>query len=251
MHNLINAARYANQALPHHLKVSAAGGLQDRSFSGVDIKVGIMMPQQNHPQVTNPEAELPFQIFAELQTLTITSFRSTGPVRCLGESQPRAILRGARTIGGSLVFAQFDQNAFWRMMRVSEQDEVYNPDEPFFIDQIPPFDIVAYGSNEYGNTAMLMVGGVILGQTGTTLSVHDIYTESTYSYTARYYIPWSPAGSFRDQMRELWWENTQSASARAEQFARSLGGVHYGEVLEFEGPEAWQLQQMLREEREP
>ena len=201
--------------LPSHLDPNEGSPLRFKSFSGVDIRVGIYMGQEDDPSVEHPSQRLPFMEFGELQTLTISSFRSTGPVRCLGESQPRTILRGARTIGGSMVFAQFNHNAFSRMLVASQGHEVYNADEPFFIDQIPPFDIVCYGSNEYGNTAGLVVGGVAIGQTGTTLSVHDIFTEATYTYTARYYVPWSPLGDMRKLMQKFWWENTLSASASA------------------------------------
>ncbi len=233
---------------PFHLQSSAAGSLSQKSFSGVDIKIGIMMQQQKTNTIEAGGVQLPFSVFAELQTLSITSFRSTGPVRCLGESQPRTILRGARTIGGSMVFAQFDQNAFYRMMRTSDSHEVYNPDEPFFIDQMPPFDIIAYGSNEYGNTAILMVGGVSIGQTGTTLSVHDIYTEATYSYTARYYIPWSPAGSFKDMMRDVWWEQRSAASAQSHRISKRTSEM--GIDLD-ESPSAWMAQTFVDGEVDP
>ena len=232
--------------MPEHLAGGSGGPLAYKSFSGVDIKVGIMMDQQQNEYSAESGPDMPFSMFAELQTLSITSFRSTGPVRCLGESQPRAILRGARTIGGSLVFAQFDQNAFWRMMRLSDKGEVYNQDEPFFIDQLPPFDIIAYGSNEYGNTATLFVGGVTIGQTGTTLSVHDIYTEATYSYIAQYYIPWSPSGSFRDYMREIWWEQNFAASLQAGKFADSLKAAESGAVVA-ESPESWLTERLFDE----
>ena len=220
---------------PFHLS-DYGGNLSQKSFSGVDIKIGIMMQQQSTDILDTGALQIPFSVFAELQTLSITSFRSTGPVRCLGESQPRTILRGARTIGGSMVFAQFDQNAFSRMLRQSDSHEVVNPDEPFFIDQLPPFDIIAYGSNEYGNTATLMVGGVSIGQTGTTLSVHDIYTEATYSYTAQYYIPWSPAGSFKEFMKYQWYHQRQAASAEC--LKRSQKVTETGIDLEA-SPESW------------
>jgi len=227
-------------SLPFHLSPAHDGTSLFNSFSGVDIKVGMYMGQQDPPMGYDDPNQIPFMVFGELQTLAISSFRSTGPVRCLGESAPRAILRGARTIGGSMVFAQFNHNAFHRMMRISQQYEVYNADEPFFIDQIPPFDILCLGSNEYGSTAGLSVGGVTIGQTGTTLSVHDIFTEATYTFTARYYIPWSPLGSMRELMKQEWFESNQAASAKSAQFAQQLAGGSQG-GLEVPGNEAHQI----------
>ena len=224
---------------PQHLSHHQDRPHRFNSFSGGDIRCGIIMDGEN---IDGSEVfDTPFMEFGELQTLTVSSFRSTGPVRCFGESQPRVILRGARTVGGSLVFAQFDENAFQRMMRRSSRDEVYNQDEPFFIDQLPPFDIICQGTNEFGNSSMLMVGGVTIGQTGTTLSVHDIFTESTYTYTARFYIPWSPAGSFQDQMRTMWWESHMSGSQRNREWLRQLGSSSYDghEITDSENHLAW------------
>lgn len=179
--------------------------LMFHSYSGSDMQCVIRMDRQLESSVGKAEdiQQDPVYQFAELQTLSISTFRSVHPVRRLGESQPAAYTRGARTIGGTLVFAQFANNAFEKMYRLSTNGEVYEPGEPFFVDQLPEFDIIVSATNEYGISSNLIVGGITLQQTGTTLSVHDLYTEATYGWVGRFYIPLSQVGDYRKLMREV------------------------------------------------
>ncbi len=179
--------------------------LMFHSYSGSDMQCIIRMDRQLETSVGKLEEtqQDPVYHFAELQTLSISTFRSVHPVRRLGESQPVAYTRGARTIGGTLVFAQFANNAFEKMYRLSTEGEVYDPGEPFFVDQLPEFDIIIQATNEYGLSSNLIVGGITLQQTGTTLSVHDLYTEATYGWVGRFYIPLSETQDYRKLMREI------------------------------------------------
>ena len=49
---------------------------------------------------------------------------------------------------------------------------------------MPPFSVIITAANETGGVAMQAIHGITLMNYGTTYSVHDIFTETTYSYVA-------------------------------------------------------------------
>jgi len=157
-----------------------------------------------------------FKVFAELQTISISATRSVHPVRCLGESAARAYTRGARTFAGSLIFTMFDRDPFEDVSRLAVDQEKFDGREPFFIDQIPEFDIIITAVNEYGAVSKALLGGVTLTNYGTTLSIHDIYTEISYTYVARWYIPMTADLRAFDKIRRL---EFQPMAAAAGNFA--------------------------------
>ena len=56
------------------------------------------------------------------------------------------------------------------------------------MDEIPPFNVLIRGANEYGAMSSGILVNVVLTNFGTTFSVDDLYTEATYSYVADYYF---------------------------------------------------------------
>ena len=161
--------------------------LKWQSVTGVDIIAGFRFDDEYYDS-TKEDGVPAFRVFGELQTISISGTRSVNPVRCLGESAARAYTRGARTFAGSLIFTMFSKDPLEEVVRMSSEQEVYGR-EPFFIDQIPEFDIVINAVNEFGAVSQAIIGGVTLTNYGTTLSIHDIYTEISYTYVARFYIP--------------------------------------------------------------
>lgn len=128
--------------------------------------------------------------FAELQTLTISSTRSFGPVRRLGEYEPQGYKGGARTIAGSMIFAVMNEDVFAAYMKGTIPGAQNNEwSSPSHADEIPEFNILIQGANEYGSVASALLIGVRLTNFGTTFSVDDMFTESTYSYLANHYVP--------------------------------------------------------------
>lgn len=128
--------------------------------------------------------------FAELQTLTISSARSFGPIRRLGEIEPVEYKGGARTIAGTMIFSMINRDIFSQYMdRVIPGVENNNWSGPDFVDQIPSFNILIKGGNELGREGSGILIGVKITNFGTTFSVDDMYTESTYNYVARHYSP--------------------------------------------------------------
>ena len=59
----------------------------------------------------------------------------------------------------------------------------------FFVDQVPRFDVVLSAANEYGAVANAVLKGVTISNFGTTMSVDDMYMESTYTYVAEQFWP--------------------------------------------------------------
>jgi len=143
-----------------------------------------------------------YKVFAELQTISVSATRSVHPVRCLGESAARAYTRGARTFAGSLIFTMFSKDPFEEVARLDVDHEVYGR-EPFAVDQIPEFDIIITAVNESGTSSKALIGGVTLTNYGTTFSIHDIYTEISYTYVARWFIPMTEDLRAFDRVRQL------------------------------------------------
>ncbi len=134
--------------------------------------------------------DLKVEPFAELQTLTVSIASSFGPVRRLGEKEAVEYKGGARTIAGSMIFAVLNRDVFHKFMRnklVATSSENYT--SPDYVDQIPAFNILVQGINEFGSVASGMLIDVKLTNFGTTFSVDDMYLESTYNYVARQWVP--------------------------------------------------------------
>ena len=175
------------------------------SFSGADLECVIRINQTTGVAGEDTNNSPVIKKFAELQTVSVSGARSVHPVRRLGQSQPTAYTRGARTIGGSLVFTQFSTDALWEVMRLSRGQETFSVQEPFHTDQLPEFDLIITGANEYGVFTNAIIGGITITNFGTTLSIHDIYTEVSYTYVARFYMPFAEEMGKMDLLQKLTW----------------------------------------------
>jgi len=196
---------------------SVSGGgmfrpVQYNSYSGTDMLAVMHMPKTKDRDLlaagaTDDEVQSYLQnqatlrTFAELGTLSISSARSVHPVRRLGESHVFAYTRGARTVAGTMVFAMLDRDVMADFYRD-------NPDEiqtsaPFFVDQMPEFNIYIAAANEYGGTTSAGLVGITLTNWGQTLSVDDIYTEVTYTFVAKFYLPFVPDYASFNRMVQL------------------------------------------------
>lgn len=139
------------------------------SFSGADI-IAVITPEGGNPMV-----------LGELQTISYSVFRPTAPVFALGRVNAKGIVRGARTVAGSLIFTVFDRHVLYEAM------QSYNNANGTKInkaDQLPPFDVTVNFFNEYGMSSQLVIYGVHLLSEGQTMSVEDMITEATMEYMA-------------------------------------------------------------------
>jgi len=162
-------------------KVPREAYMMYNSFSGTDIRAAIWIPPNKfHPQGT-------YKVWAELQTVTVSSERPAGPVRVLGMATPRDYIRGVRTIAGSLIFTILDIDVFADILHPSDHE---SPAEyPIYVDMIPPFHIILNARNEMGYQAGLSIIDCTLTNLGQTFSVDDLLLETTYTYVAKYVTP--------------------------------------------------------------
>lgn len=75
---------------------------------------------------------------------------------------------------------------------IDQDQEVVNP---WFSDQIPPFDITLAAANEYGSLAVMRIYGVEILNEGYGVSIDDIVSEQQMTYVARTLIGWRPVSS--------------------------------------------------------
>lgn len=168
------------------MDTSKKGSFQ--SFSGVDMQAIMYLPSLT-ASTPYGQRNKKFKIFADLQTMSISSTRSVTPVRTLGRSSPKGYCRGARTIAGTMVFASINQDAFKDVYDIAMQENTLAASSSLISDQLPPFSIVITAANETGGAAMHVVHGITLVNYGTTYSIDDLYTEQTYSYVATDVMP--------------------------------------------------------------
>jgi hypothetical protein len=72
---------------------------------------------------------------------------------------------------------------------------------PWYSDQIPPFDIVLVANNEYGASAKMKLIGVEILNDGLGISVDDSVIESQSTFVARSILPFVPVvNSMRDSV---------------------------------------------------
>lgn len=180
------------------------------SFSGIDCRAAVWIPPNKfHPQGT-------YKIWAELQTVTISSERPAGPVRVLGMAAPRDYIRGVRTIAGSLIFTVLDIDVFADIIHPSDHEAP--ADYPIYVDMIPPFHIILNARNEMGSMASLSILDCTLTNMGQTFSVDDLLLESTYTYVAKYVTPF--------MNKKNWRAGLAQAISRINQGVEKVGDLH-------------------------
>lgn len=62
---------------------------------------------------------------------------------------------------------------------------------PWYVDQMPPFDVTLAAANEYGAMAVMRIYGVELLNEGYGVSIDDIVSEQQMTYVARTIMPWA------------------------------------------------------------
>jgi hypothetical protein len=154
-----------------------------------------------------------------LLSISYSIQREKAGIYTMGSPDPRSISRGKRGIAGSLIFQIFDRDALYEIMwahkdlfqfytRASNhqyapepyggydaannwvnswtnQTLSYSHYDPFYADQIPPFDITLSFLNEVGNVARMDVKGVEILNEGMGMSVEDMAIEQAMTFIAR------------------------------------------------------------------
>jgi hypothetical protein len=63
--------------------------------------------------------------------------------------------------------------------------------QPWYSDQIPPFDVTLTGANELGTVMSMKIIGVEILNEGYGISIDDLMSEMQMTYIARAIIPWT------------------------------------------------------------
>jgi len=146
------------------------------SYSGADV---VPIAQINGTLVT----------LSNVETISISVFREKEPVRTLGRSYAKCYTAGQRTIAGSITFVVFNRDPFWEILKYLREDTQV-PSDKYSTpvgDNIPPFNLILWFSNEYGHKSIMTLFGVEFTQEGQVHSINDIYSEKTVQYVARDY----------------------------------------------------------------
>lgn len=160
----------------------------NNTFSGCDISAMMSyVPFKSEAQFSSKPQ---FQKMADIQTISISSFREKVPVRALGYNGPKTFVRGSRTIAGTIIFTMFNKDVFYDVMQLKKGDANFDAKDPLgfryiTLDQIPPFNILISYVNEYGFASGQIIYGVEIHSTGQIMSVEDLFMEKTVQYVAR------------------------------------------------------------------
>jgi hypothetical protein len=81
------------------------------------------------------------------------------------------------------------------------------------IDQLPPFNITAIFSNEYGYASFRRLLGVEFVTDGTVYSINDAFTEQTISYVCADFTPLAPL-SWQDMIAPVQTDQSDPTTSR-------------------------------------
>ena len=148
-----------------------------------------------------------------IQALSYSVNREKAAIYTMGKASPRAFARGKRAIAGSLIFILFDSNPilqhFASSRFLADKNEgindqsrnqtSYDPSDatgsaaaPWYVDQIPPFDVIISAANEYGAVSGMKIYGIELLNENSGFSIDDIVVEQQYTYVATDLRSWKP-----------------------------------------------------------
>lgn len=140
------------------------------SYSGADMIVEIALP-----------GEKPIRM-GTMTTLTYSTYREKKQVRTLGRISTKGIVKGPRTVAGTMIFSVIEEHFVNELIERSPILQSYAKLKP---DELPPFDIIVTAANEYGQGARMVIYGVTFMEDSMTLSIEDLFTENTLTYYAR------------------------------------------------------------------
>lgn len=189
------------------------------SFSGVDIR-----------------AVIGGVSIGQLQAISYAVQREKAPIYVMGRVDPLSFSRGKRGIAGTIITLMLDQHIlfdttgpFSDMRVILDNDEIYpsvstpltdditdlgldeldstafsasdvsaayTASAAWYVDQLPPFDVVIVAANEYGNAAQMRIYGVEILNEGSGFSIDDMVIENQMTYVCRTILPWQKMGSW-------------------------------------------------------
>lgn len=192
---------------------------QYTSFSGVDIR-----------------AVIGGTPIGQLQAISYAVQREKAPIYVMGSVDPLSFSRGKRGIAGTIITLMLDQHVlygepFSNLKFIADDGEIFpdvadknsaeglNLDDlgtvgggatfdandlssnwsassAWYVDQLPPFDVVIVAANEYGQAAQMRIYGVEILNEGSGFSIDDMVIENQMTYVCRTIMPWQKMGSW-------------------------------------------------------
>lgn len=188
---------------------------QHSSYAGVDINVVFG---------TTP--------VGTMQAISYAVQREKAPLYVMGRVDPLAFSRGKRGIAGTIIALLLDEHllkteVFNTKYFVADNNEIYpSPGDltdiesgsletvgsttfttsdvtqnftvtnPWYVDQVPPFDAAIVAVNEYGTAATMRIYGIEILNEGSGFSIDDIVIENQMTYVARTILPWQKMGQW-------------------------------------------------------
>lgn len=214
--NLNDATReqidYLDSTLDQNVPFRVLNGDTVASFSGADFVVlGYVPKQDKHvedPEVgeiendENRAGTKNFIEFANIQTMSVSSTRDVAAKRILGSAWHQGLSMGARSVAGTLAFLTVDGDALKEFKRVYTQNSREDAGDQI-ADTFPPFNIILSATNEHGAAISGALIGVKIVNTGLVVGTQDSYTEQTYSYVAKRWIPLRGIRDWQGNLAEI------------------------------------------------
>ena len=177
------------------------------SFSGTDF----------HIDYISESTDGTTRSLNNVQTISVSTKTTLIPVRRLGEKSPKDYVRCHRTVAGTMIFLLLGNDPFVDELIYSkahvDRRGAYEF-RPLYIENIPKFDLILSAVHEVPDaitnipqTTKMMLSGIHLAESGTTISVHDIYTEIMYTYVAEWIVPFTNNVAWQD-VKKLWTPNS-------------------------------------------
>lgn len=104
--------------------------------------------------------------------------------------QTSAVAPGGATVEGSITDRMSDPLGTQATMLTGDVFGDQIASEPWYVDQIPPFDILLSAANEYGHMMVMTILACEILDEGWGISVNDLASEHQFTYAARDMIPW-------------------------------------------------------------
>ena len=109
-------------------------------------------------------------------------------------ADPASLLDATPNSGGGLGDLDLRDSGF--TFDPGNLDDSYQLSSAWYVDQLPPFDIVIIAANEYGKAATMRIYGVEILNEGSGFSIDDIVIENQMTYVCRTVLPWQKLGEW-------------------------------------------------------
>lgn len=171
-----------------------------------------------------------------LQGVSYAVQREKAPIYVMGRVDPLSFSRGKRGIAGTIITLMLDTHIltdpngpFGQLGFIADKDEIiaspldinaadqtsdldqlqpgftFSPGDlgdnfqlstAWYVDQLPPFDIVLVAANEYGKAATMRIYGVEILNEGSGFSIDDMVIDNQMTFVARTLLPWQRLGQW-------------------------------------------------------